>query len=153
MASYDSAVFERSQEGFALSQRFRHLCSQFSGTVKLFMQMIFTNTLLRSVPRSVGHLLLIFYLLIVIFLFFLLEKQGSNQTNRGFDDPDLLVATKYMLRDKKQKRSIGGILITVFAFLFIANLAEWSQRMAIVFINIHFIVALYFIYRLFQDEF
>lgn len=153
-SSYDSTVFERSQAGFALSQRFKQLCSQFSGAIKLVLQIISTNALMRAVPRNVCHLLFVFYLIILIFLFLLIGKQQKGkETSREYDDPEFLVTTKYMLRNKHKKRSIAGFLITVLAFLFVANMTDWTQQTAIFIVNIYAIVSIYFIYCLFHDEY
>lgn len=91
-SEYDSSFFERAQNTFAFSQRFRQSWHEFFGTIRVVIQMLSFNYLLQTVPPPLNRILFYVYLLFVCMLGYLLIKQLYDKSSQRYDDIDLFDA-------------------------------------------------------------
>ena len=124
MSSYDEALYERDYwSSFRLSHRFMCNYHKFYGTAKVGIEMLLTNTILGSLPRSLGCFLLFFYITAGLSLFFLIAKSLRNRHQGiNYEDLDLVdVATS--------NNMMKGVLIAIFlALLYFLIYYVTSQR-------------------------
>ena len=124
MSSFDEALFTRDGwTGLSLSQRFTSNVHKFYGTFKVAIEMLLTNTILGSLPRSLGCFLLFFYITAGLALFFLIAKSLWNRHQGiNYEDLDLVdVATS--------NNMMKGVLIAiVLALLYFLIYYVTSQR-------------------------
>ena len=66
--SNDEEIFVRAPWNFVVSQRFKHICCVFRGTFKLLIEAVFTNALLRALPRTLAYVVFFTFILFSIFL-------------------------------------------------------------------------------------
>ena len=142
--SYDSEVFERGQYRLVLSQRFKHMCSSFYGTLRVAIQNSLSNILLRVFPSPLAFDLFLWYLLFTIFLCILLASRINDKRNRRHEDPDLFDAIK---SSQKVTDSIGlvGLLSIMLLVSIIGTLAlmwreQYSFRIGILFAMVSFLL-------------
>lgn len=109
----DEEFFERARWGFAISQRFRHICYKFRGTFRLAIQVASTNFLLPTLPRSLAYVVLLFLIISLLSLCVLLYLSGKNK-----EDPDLFEAIKSSRKSIKDIGFFGAIFLLIFICFF-----------------------------------
>ena len=120
MSAYDEALYERDcWNSLRLSHRFMSNYHKFYGTAKVAVEMLLANTILESLPRSLGYFLLFFYIIVGLVLSFLITKSLWNPHQKNnYEDLDLVdVATyKRIYVMKGIYFALGFALLTCVAF-------------------------------------
>ena len=125
--SSDQNFFERINGEFALSQRFKQNWHRFCGTIKLAMQLLSTNYLVGSLPRSIAFLPLLLYLTVISIISYLIIGSLTGQMNTTCkDEEDLDMIGVITSGQKYLKRNWYKVL-----FLMIM----WGFLLAIFFAN------------------
>ena len=154
MSSYDPSLFERTREGFVISQRFRRITRKIVGPINVFLQMATQNFFLRAIPRPLAYVFLFLYFSLVSGLCLLILRQLSsyNSQRQQYDDVDLL---EMIIHRQRYTRQIGRghILHIIFVVLnLVIFFATWNESLHRDFLTGHFLILLYsaFFYGLYS---
>lgn len=141
-SAYDSSLFQRAGSCFTLSQRFIHNWNKFYGSIRIGIQMLFTNYLIHSLPRPLAYALLFIYFVMVSTLFFLIVQQLCNKKNGRYDDLDL---ADILPRHKNVKRiGLKQLLqIVLFVLNFIVLFATWNENLGGDYLKLYLVFLIY----------
>lgn len=128
----DEEIFKRGQlRGFALSQRFKHICSCYSSTLKAAGQIITTNVILRAMPRSIAHGLLLSFICFIFARCFLIVFELTGKKKRKRKDADIIAA----INSQSHKTVVDGIgnegVVVIISYILIVStlMAVFRDRM------------------------
>ena len=127
-SSYDAELFERSQRSFVLSQRVKHILGKLSGPLRLAIQMLSTNGLLRILPRPLAFGLLFCYIFFIVLLFFLIVSNLRDK-RKHYEDHCLYDAMNYRKRIVSNIGNAGVIFILFYVSAVSGLIAVWRENL------------------------
>lgn len=117
----DSSIFQRNIEGFALSQRSKHIWHEFRGTVRVAIQTFSINTILQLLPPPPHPLVLVIfaiYLYLLLFLGVLLVWRRFDKNCRLNEDIDLFSIAKKQTTSKLRPEEFYMMVIFILGLYF-----------------------------------
>lgn len=118
-SSYDPSLFERSDNSFQLSQRYKHVCHKFYGAFKVAFQMVSTSAVLNYSPRPLVYLSITIYLFsIAILAAHLVNQLRLKKKVEDVEDFDLLVVAnpRHGILKKFERKDLLWILFSCVLF-------------------------------------
>ena len=115
---YDEEIFRRDQfGGFVLSQRFKHICYRFRGTLKAVGQIISTNFILRALPRSISFDLFFCFIFFLFVLCYLILSEWVDKKNCKYTDCDMIDAINSPRKGLEWIGHEGVVFIIIYTFI------------------------------------
>ena len=144
-SSYDRSIFERSGDDFFLSQRFKHACHKFYGTLKVAFQMLSTNALLSFCPRPLAYVIICIFLFYAAILAIHLTNQLNSEKDQIIEDFDLLDINDSRNRILRKLNRRDLIFIAFMTLNFVLNRVILIEKLGSGFIIFHFAIIISFL--------